>query len=258
MGRTPVICAVAVAGALALAGCGGTTTVVTITTGGTTTGPTTAGSATDGTTTTAADTQGVPTDTTAGRTTLTALPTAPTQTATAPPGTSTDPDDVLVERPANFPNGGERFLLARLDPDVARRCTRQRADSLSRGAVAGLYCDTAGALGATAFYDLFPTRARLEASYGRYRRGNNVPLAQGQCVPGPKKTPSSVPAEGTWTFARGARDVEGRVMCFKSDDKVWLITSHDAIRTLSFFSATRRKPVNDFWYGPGFPTTDPR
>lgn len=252
-----IICVAAIGGALALAGCGGTTTVVTVTTGGPTTATTTTGSTDDGTTT-AADTQSAPTDTTAGRTTLTALPTAPTQTATAPPGTSTDPDDVLVERPANFPNGGEAFLLARLDPDVARRCTRQRADSLSRGAVAGLYCDTSRALGATAFYDLFPTRARLEASYGRYRRGNDVPLAEGQCVPGPKKTPSSIPAEGTWTFAQRPRTVQGRVMCFKSDDKVWLVTSHDAIRTLSFFSATRRKPVNDFWYGPGFPTTDPR
>ena len=259
MRRTPVICSVvvAVAGAFALSGCGGTTTVVTITTGGQTTGPETTAPTTPGTTT-GGDTQGAPTDTTAERTTLTALPTAPTQTATVPTETSSDPDDVLVDRPADFPNGGEKYLLARLDPDVARRCTRQRADSLSRGAVAGLYCDTSGALGATAFYDLFPNRARLDASYGRYRRGNNVPLAQGQCVPGADKTPSSIPAEGTWNFARRPGVVQGRVMCFKSDDKVWLVTSHEAIRTLSFFSATRRKPVNDFWYGPGFPTTDPR
>jgi len=214
MGRTPVICAVAVAGALALAGCGGTTTVVTITTGGTTTGPTTAGSATDGTTTTAADTQGVPTDTTAGRTTLTALPTAPTQTATAPPGTSTDPDDVLVERPANFPNGGERFLLA-ARPRRRPPLYRQRADSLSRGAVAGLYCDTAGALGATAFYDLFPPVPAWRRPTGATGAATTCPSHRANASPA-QEDPSSVPAEGTWTFARGARATSKAGSCASS------------------------------------------
>lgn len=237
----PLVClALAAGGVLALAGCGGTTTVVPAS------APSTAGTTTAGAT-------AAPATTAPART---ALPTPPTTGVTTDAGAG--PDDPVIRRPAGFPNGGERYLLARLDPEVARLCTRESASSRAGGSVAGLYCATASRFGVDAYYDLFPTRAGLDASYGRYRRANGVPLDSGDCVPGPGVRASSIPAEGTWGYAGAGRRPEGRVMCFTADGDVWLVTGHERIRTLSFFSAPRRRQVNDFWYGAGFPTVDPR
>ncbi len=228
------------AGALALAGCGGTTTVVPAS------APTTAG-------TTAPAPPATDTRTAPPRT---ALPTPPTTDAQTTPATGED--GARIRRPAGFPNGGEAYLLARLDPAVAPYCTREPSASRAGGSVAGLYCATAGRFGVDAYYDLFPTRARLEASYGRYRRANDVPLDSGDCVPGPGVRASGIPSEGTWGYATNTARREGRVMCFRSDGRVWLVTSHNRIRTLSFFAADRRRQVNDFWYGAGFPSLTPR
>lgn len=238
------------AGMLALAGCGGTTTVVP------------AGAPT---TDEAPATEPAPPRTslpeppaTTDASTDEASTTAPSGTATGGTATAPGGDAPLIRRPAGFPNGGEKYLLARLHPDVVPYCTREPTRSRAGGSVAGLYCATAERFGVDAYYDLFPNRAQLEASYGRYRRANDVPLDSGDCVPGPGIRASSIPAEGRWGYADAGRRTAGRVMCFTADSRVWLVTSHTAIRTLSFFAADRRRQVNDFWYGAGFPTRRPR
>ncbi|MEQ9335604.1 MAG: hypothetical protein RJQ03_00260, partial [Miltoncostaeaceae bacterium] len=156
-----------------------------------------------------------------------------------------DTGGVLVERPGDFPNGGERFLLARLDPEVARRCTRALADSLSRGAVAGLFCDGREAFGSAIHYELFPTRLATEDAYGRYRRANDVPLATGDCLAGPTPGPATPPAEASWR--RGAPLGAGRAMCFAGTEGRWLVSSHPPIRTLTFLLGDRAGALRDLW-----------
>lgn len=244
--RVAVGLAAILAGMAALAGCDATSTVP----------PTAAPPATTGATTgTAASTAA------AGTTTTTVTSTAPHTDLPTPPTAGTAPattGDVRVRRPAGFPNGGEAFVLARLDPAIRPYCTREPAGSRASDAVAGVYCATRERWGVDAYYDLFPNRADLEASYGRYRRANGVPLDSGDCVPGPGIRASSIPAEGRWGYADSGRRTAGRVMCFKAGGRVWLVTSHTSTRILSFFAADRRRPLTDFWYGAGFPALRPR
>lgn len=231
-----------VALALALSGCGGTSTVVPAGDAtGTSTNPTTA-----------------PADRPAGATTReteTETPAAPSTTAPVAPAPA--PDDtggVLVERPGDFPNRGEAFILARLHPDVARRCTRADPGTTAAGAVAGLQCDTEPAFGVAAFYDLFPTTALTAGAYGRYRRANGVPLEQGNCL-APRTRQRALPAEGAWRAGRALGG--GRAMCLRSGDRVWLVSSHPA-RIIAYLSAPTRAPLAPFWRTTGAPTARPR
>ena len=133
--RAPIHLSAVAAAALALAGCGGV-------------GPVTA-----------PDTDATPPP-------ITGTETTGTTTAPLP-----DPNTkVLVERPAGFPNKGEAFMLARLHPQVARRCTRAKTDTRATGSVAGLACDTERAYGVTAYYNLFPSRPAVGAARRRRRR----------------------------------------------------------------------------------------
>jgi hypothetical protein len=233
-----------VALALALSGCGGTSTVV----------PAGDATGTSATATTAAPDR--PAGTTTRETeTATETPAAPSTTAPAAP--ASEPDDtggVLVERPGGFPNRGEAFILARLHPDVARRCTRADAGTTAAGAVAGLQCDTEPAFGAAAFYDLFPTTALTAGAYGRYRRANGVPLEQGNCL-APRTRQGTLPAEGAWRAGRALG--AGRAMCLRSGDRVWLVSSHPA-RIIAYLSAPTRAPPAPFWRTTGAPTARPR
>jgi hypothetical protein len=219
--------------ALALAGCDGTTTVVTPAT--TTASPPGAGTA-------PATTQ--------------ERPRMSPSTATRPPA-AVAPDDtggVLVERPGDFPNRGEAFILARLHPEIARRCTRADADSIAAGAVAGLACETEAAFDVAAFYDLFPTAVSAAGAYGRYRRANGVPLERGNCLAAGAGA-ASLPAEGAWRAGRALG--AGRAMCFRAGERVWLVSSHPA-RVITYLSAPTRGPLAPFWRAAGAPTARPR
>lgn len=186
-----------------------------------------------------------------------AVTTPPTPATTASTTTGAPvPDDtggVLVERPAGFPNRGEAFILARLHPEVARRCTRAEADTTAAGAVAGLRCDTEPALGVAAFYDLFPTTAAA-AAYGRYRRANDVPLDRGNCLAAGTRT-ARLPAEGPWRAGRTLGT--GRAMCFRAGERAWLVSSHPA-RINAYLGAPTRAPLAPFWRTMGAPTARPR
>lgn len=199
-------------------------------------------------------------------------PTAPavtTPAVTAPPATveattPTVPDpttpvepeepEVLVDRPADFPNGGERFLLVRLDPDVARRCTREADSDRSRGSIAGIVCETQAAYGARSYFELFRNLNGLEASYSRYRSANGVPVARGQCAPAGGG--GRVPGDGTWGFGETARN-QGRLMCFRANGRVWFITSVESTNVLAFAVAPRFGAVDRFWRSVGVPSRDP-
>lgn len=195
-----------------------------------------------------------------------ATPAPPSQTMPSTPATTGQspvssgprvPDDtggVLIERPAGFPNRGEAFILARLHPEVARRCTRAERDTIAAGAVAGLRCDTEPALGVAAFYDLFPTAVAAAGAYGRYRRANDVPLGRGNCLAtGPPS--ARLPAEGPWRAGRGVGT--GRAMCFRAGERVWLVSAHPA-RINAYLSASARAPLAPFWRTMGAPTARPR
>lgn len=219
--RTPIHLSAVAAAAMALAGCGGV-------------GPVTA-----------PDTDATPPP-------ITGTETTGTTTAPLP-----DPNTkVLVERPAGFPNKGEAFMLARLHPQVARRCTRAKTDTRATGSVAGLACDTERAYGVTAYYDLFPSRAAMEAAYGRYRRANGVPLEAGTCFPPVgKRRGAPLPAEGPWRA--GGTLGAGRAMCVRAGDRVWLVTDHPA-RMIAYLAAPTRQPLVPFWRTTGAPTVHPR
>lgn len=253
--RTGAGAALATIACLTVAACGGEETVVTVTgppptTGSTTTAqtPTTTADTTAGTTSTPATVQ----------TTLLPPPTQPA--TTTDPATTTSGDEPAVDRPADFPNGGEAYILARLHPDVAPHCTREDPDSRARGSVAGLYCDLRDSLGGSIYYDLFPRRAATAAAYHRYRRANDVPLGRGECTPAESsgRRPTALPSEGTWSYTSDEATAQGRVMCFKANSRVWLVTSHDKVRVISFVSGTTRRQASDLWFGPAFPSVDPR
>ncbi len=178
----------------------------------------------------------------------------PAATASTTPEVAPEEAEVLVERPDGFPNGGERFLIERLDRDVARRCTREPAGRLSKGALAGLDCDTLALFGARSSYELFRSRAAMEAAYGRYREAWKVPVARGQCVPAGGG--GSVPGDATWGFGRRSPS-EGRVMCYRAGGDVWFVTSIEKIRVLAFARAPRFGAVSRFWRSVGLPTEKP-
>ncbi len=192
------------------------------------------------------------------------LPTTPsvptTPDVTAPPATVevTTPaplePEVLVDRPAGFPNGGERFLLERLEPDVARRCTRESDDDRSRGSIAGIVCETQSAYGARSYFELFRNLNGLEAGYSRHRAANGVPVARGQCAPAGGG--GRVPGDGTWGFGENAPN-QGRLMCFRADGRVWFITSVESTNVLAFAVARRFGQVDRFWRSVGVPSRDP-
>jgi hypothetical protein len=232
---------------LALSGCGGTSTVVPA---GDATGTSTAATA-------AADRRATATTAETETETQTQTETAATASTTAPAAPAPVPDDtggVLVERPGGFPNRGEAFILARLHPDLARRCTRADPGTTAAGAVAGLRCDTEPAFGVAAFYDLFPTTALAAGAYGRYRRANGAPLDQGNCLAPPARQ-TALPAEGAWRAGRALG--AGRAMCLRSGDRVWLVSSHPA-RIVAYLSAPARAPLAPFWRATGAPTARPR
>ncbi|WP_217913164.1 hypothetical protein [Miltoncostaea marina] len=178
---------------------------------------------------------------------------APPGDAATAPATTAAATAPAVPRPAGFPDGGERFLLARLEPRLARLCGRAPAASRSAGAVAALACRSAGELGAAARFELFPARAALVAAYGRLRAANGVPVASGQCVPAGGG--GRVPADGPWGFGSG-RD-EGRVMCFRAGGVVRVVTTVERIRTLAWTAAPRFGDAVRFWRGPGIPSLRP-
>lgn len=198
--------------------------------------------------------------TTATPATTAPLTTPPAITTTAtPPTAPADPaapgdDTVLVDRPPGFPNTGERFLLARLDRDIARRCTREAPGDRSRGSIAGLVCETRSVYGARSYYELFRNRVGMEASYGRYREANDVPVARGQCVPAGGG--GRVPGDAPWGFGAEAPS-EGRVMCFRANGQVWFITSVEKINVLAFATAQRFGAVDRFWRNVGLPSRTP-
>lgn len=239
--------AVVAALGLGLAACGGETTsqrVVTVTSSASVPAPPTSApvvTAPPVTVTVVTSPEPLPTDT------------VPVVTAPAEPDPPADPE-VLVDRPAGFPNGGEAFLLARLDPDIARRCTRETDADRSRGSIAGIVCETRSSYGARSYFELFRNLRGMEASYSRYRAANDVPVARGQCAPAGGG--GRVPGDGTWGFGENARN-QGRLMCFRADGDVWFITSIESTNILAFATAPRLGPVDRFWRSVGVPSRDP-
>lgn len=189
------------------------------------------------------------------RTAATATP-ATTTATTSPGATTTGPggDPVLAGRPDDFPTTGERFLLDRLDRDIARRCTREPEEDRSRGTIAGLSCETQAVYGARSYFELFRNRVAMEAAYSRYRSANHVPVARGQCVP--PNGGGRVPGDAPWGFGTEAPS-EGRVMCFRADGEVWFVTSVEKINVLAFATADRFGPIDRFWRTVGIPGAEP-
>ena len=189
-----------------------------------------------------------------------AVATAPATTAaaatTAPAATTpaTTPDTPLTERPAGFPTTGERFLLARIDPDIARRCTREAPEDRSDDAIAGITCDTESVYGVRSYFELFRSRVAMETSYGRVRDANDVPVASGQCVP--PGGGGRVPGEAPWGFGAEAPS-EGRVMCFRDGGEIWFVTSVEKANVLAFARSDRFGALDRFWRTAGIPRAEP-
>ena len=181
-------------------------------------------------------------------------PPSQTQPPADEPTTDEQPpaNDARVERPDDFPNGGEAYLLDHLNPDVARHCTREDPDSLSRGAVAGLFCDTTAVFGARAFYDLFPNQDRMGASYGRYREAHDVPPNVGRCIPGRRAT-FRTPCENSLILNEDPTRVVGRMMVYDEEGETWLIAGLNPLRTLVFVTGPGTREVAGFWYGGAHP-----
>lgn len=175
--------------------------------------------------------------------------------ATTPPATTTGaPDTPLTERPAGFPTTGERFLLARIDPDIARRCTREAPEDRSDDAIAGITCETTSVYGVRSYFELFRNRVDMETAYGRYRDANDVPVAGGQCVP--PGGGGRVPGEAPWGFGAEAPS-EGRVMCFRGGGEIWFVTSVEKANILAFARAERFGALDRFWRTAGIPRAEP-
>lgn len=171
--------------------------------------------------------------------------------APAAPAASTAP---LVERPPDFPTTGERFLLRRVAPDVARRCTREADGDRSEGSIAGIVCQTQAVYGVESYFELFRNRVATEAAYGSARDAAGVPVARGQCVP--PGGGGRAPGDATWGFGADAPS-QGRVMCFREGDEVWFVTSVEAINVIAFARAPRFGALDRFWRTVGIPSVEP-
>ena len=251
--RTGLVAVGLAALAAAVAGCGGGTTTVTVSTpsppppsapppapppGGTVATtlqppPDTAPVDTTSVDTTSVDTTSV--DTTSVDTTET-VPTATsetTETVDTSDTSGTEPPPPTVDRPADFPSGGEAFLLERVPQEVADQCTRESDDERSAEAIAGLTCDVTDTLGAKAYYELFRNRAGMEDTYERYRSANDVPVDAGGCV---RATAADLPGETAWHFNSTPNTEQGRSMCFRRDrdGSFWVIWTEDRYNAMGF------------------------
>jgi hypothetical protein len=139
---------------------------------------------------------------------------------------------------------------------VRERCTREPVRDRSRGAIAGVVCETRSALGAKSWYELFPSVRALEASYARYRSAQDVPIGVRNC-PNVRQPP--LPGETTWFYRQERDDIQGRVMCFReSDGDYWLIWTHESLRAMGFATARRYLSASVYWTRQGSLTEAPR
>lgn len=153
-------------------------------------------------------------------------------------------DRTLPERPADFPNGGEAFVLARLSPGIdAERCTREPADARSDGAIAGVYCDLEQTDGVLAYYDLFRDAGTALDAYDAIRRSRDLAADSGGC------RPEHAEGEGPWSWSVSGE--EGRVACFRREGRSWYVWVQPAMRAVGFASADGPAAADAFWNADG-------
>lgn len=231
----------AVASAIALAGCAGEEKNVTV--------AVTVHTSTGGSSVPATATGGVPTDyspTTAYTPTTPTTPTAPLYptipTVTSPtspttPGTTTD-----AQGPAGYPDAGERRLLDRLPTLTSRRCTRTNASDRDPRATVSLQCDLRDLYNVRTVIERFPSVAVADGVYERTRRTQGVGRSIGPCT----RSGIRPPGETTW-HTRGKKAPRGRVMCFRSDERFWFVWTQNDARVVVWASSARLPSVRQYW-----------
>lgn len=158
--------------------------------------------------------------------------------------TTEEGDDALVDRPADFPNGGEAFLLARLAPGVDElRCTREPADALTDGAIAGIWCDLGDTDGVQVYYDLFRNARAMQRAYASIRSSQGLSPNQGPCE-GAART-----GEGPWTWDPTGEN--GRIACFRKNNRLWYMWAQPSQRAIGFARGTDAAAVESYWLALG-------
>ena len=177
--------------------------------------------------------------------TLTTTPSSTVSTTPAEPGE--DP----VDRPPDFPNGGEAFVMSQLSSGIDdSRCTRETEDALTDTAVAGVICELEVTDGVTAYYDLFASTTAMARAYVSIRSSQGLTPNSARCVP-PRTR-----GETTWTWDdTGER---GRIACFRKNGQSWLMWSQPTTRTIGFARGGRIRDTYAYWRAHGLlrDTTD--
>lgn len=183
-------------------------------------------------------------------TTVATVPTAPTTpttvtdftsptastTSTAPTYTSSDPEQ------ADYPNAGEAYLLELLPAPQRPMCDRAKPADRAANALATITCDMAATRNIRTFYDLFDSVAVLRRAYDAVRKGQRVERGQGPCT----RPNAPTKGENTWSDA-GKSVVRGRVMCFVSKGRYWIVWTQEDVRVLAWASSARRAAVREYW-----------
>jgi hypothetical protein len=150
--------------------------------------------------------------------------------------------DYKIPPPPAFPNTDETRILSLLHSSVASTCKREAADDRYEGSVAGVYC-TPGH-GIRVWYDLFHTRAALDAMYATHFRESFAKHDSGFCG-------NIAIAEGAYT-----QDGEpaGRVFCDLSDDGTpYFEWKHEELLVLATAKAPQHALLARWWKTSGGP-----
>lgn len=170
--------------------------------------------------------------------TLTTMPSSTVSTTPAETGPETG--EGPVDRPPDFPNGGEAFVMSHLSTGIDdSRCTRETGDALTDTAVAGVICELEVTDGVTAYYDLFASTAAMARAYASIRSSQGLTPNSARCV-APRTR-----GETTWTWDdTGER---GRIACFRKNGQSWFVWSQPSTRTIGFARGPRVQDVDAYW-----------
>ena len=159
---------------------------------------------------------------------------------TTPAETTPSPGDAPVDRPPDFPNGGEAFVMSHLSTGIDdSMCTREPEDALTDTAVAGVICELEATDGVTAYYDLFASTAAMTRAYASIRSSQGLTPNSARCVP-PRTR-----GETTWT--RDDTGERGRIACFRKNGQSWLMWSQPTTRTIGFARGGRIRDTYAYW-----------
>lgn len=162
-----------------------------------------------------------------------ATPSVPVEPPTGP-GTTTAPE--------GFPNRAEARLLDRLPAATRNRCTRTDPGNRAPRAVASVSCDLRDIHNVTTYIETFPDVATMRRQYARARSDQGVGTQIGPCT----QQGTRPPGETTW-HNEGRKGVEGRVMCFRNDNRFWFVWTQENVRVVAWASSARLPSVRRYW-----------